>query len=103
MHDRRHLAAEVADRLFRAEFAIDTALVRAAELVGALPAARRRGRIAATVGQPAIDGAAEAVAALGRARAALVAAHDELASTHRRLGLGRFASGPAHEKPPVEP
>lgn len=99
MHDRRDLAAEVAATLFRAELAVDAALRRTAALAGALPAARRRGRIAATVGQPAIDGAAEAVVALTRARAALVAAHEDLAAVHRRLGLGVFASGPIHDKP----
>jgi len=103
MHDRRDLAAEVAATLFRAEFAVDAALRRTAALAGALPAARRRGRIAATVGQPAIDGVAEAVVALSRARAALVAAHEDLAVVHRRLGLGTFGSGPGHEKPPDEP
>ena len=102
MHDRYDLAAEVADTLYRAEFAVDGALSRTAALLGALPAARRRGRLAATVGQPAIDGAAEAVAALARARAALAAAHEDLAAVHRRLGLGTFASGPWHDKPPEE-
>ena len=98
MLERREAAARVAEKLFRAEAAIDTALARTAELVSALPLMRLRTRLAATVGQSAVEGAAMTVAALSQARASIVATHDELAGAHRRIGLGRFAAGPIQEK-----
>lgn len=98
MLERRNAAAEVAQKLFEAEAAIDAALARTAELVGALPTMRLQTRLAATVGQSAVEGAARTVAALSEARASIVLTHDELAGAHRRLGLGRFAAGPIQEK-----
>lgn len=99
MSDRHMVAAEVADKLFEAEQAIDEALTKTAALMGCLPAARLRARLAATVGQSALDGAVSTASLLSEARRALVTTHEELASTHRRIGLGRFASGPGLEKP----
>ena len=98
MLERREAAAKVAEKLFKAEAAIDAALARTAELVSALPSVRRRTRLAATIGQAAVEGAAKTVVALSEARASIVLTHDELAGAHRRIGLGRFAAGPIQEK-----
>lgn len=102
MLERRQAAGEVAQKLFEAELAIDQALTKTAELVGILPAARLKANLAATIGQPAVDGATGAVAALSQARRSIVVTHEELAAAHRRIGLGRFASGSGLEKPEDE-
>lgn len=99
MSERQEIAADVAAALFEAELAIDQALSKTAELISILPTARLRARLAATVGQSAVDGAAGAVTALSQARRSIVTTHEELAAAHRRIGLGRFASGPGLEKP----
>ena len=99
MSERQEIAADVAEKLFEAELAIDQALSTTAELVSLLPNARLRARLAASVGQPALEGAAGAVTALSEARRSIVVTHEELAAAHRRIGLGRFASGPGLEKP----
>ncbi|MDO1560097.1 hypothetical protein Q0812_11730 [Brevundimonas sp. 2R-24] len=99
MSERHEIAADVAEKLFEAELAIDQALSKTAELASLLPRARLRARLAACVGQPAFDGAAGAINSLSEARRSIVVTHEELAAAHRRIGLGRFASGPGLEKP----
>ena len=105
MLERQDAAAEVAEKLFAAEAAIDAAVSATAELLGELPRARKRAGLAATVGQPVIENAAAALLALTNARAEVVSMHEALATIHRRAGWGSFAIGPMNEKddqpPPV--
>lgn len=98
MLERREAAARVAEKLFRAEVSIDLAIAAVAELLGELPTARMAAGVSAMVGQPAFDHAARSLASLSGARAAMIAVHEELSSTHRRIGLGTFAAGPFQEK-----
>lgn len=75
---RREIAQGVAERLFAVESAIDTAVVRAAELAAAMPQARTDARLPAAIGQEAMGQAADAVAALVVARGHIVQAHQSL-------------------------
>jgi hypothetical protein len=91
---RRRLGADLAERLWSAEQAVDAALGEAAALIALLPQARRQAALAATVAQPAFSAAADSVAALAKARGDLVEAHRTLAALARRLGLDALAAGP---------
>jgi hypothetical protein len=93
LNDRITAAKDVASALFALETAIDEALVCAAALTIALPAARTRARLSATVGHQATILTGEAMSALLEARSNAVAAHGSLADVRDELGLKTFASG----------
>lgn len=95
---RRELAQEVADRLFAAEHAIDTAIARTAELTGFIPAVRSEAGLACEVGQEALEYAAESFSALIKARAQIIASHRELNATKDQIGLRTQSWGAPHEK-----
>lgn len=101
LKQRRDAAQQVAERLFAAEKAIDTALRCAAELNATIPVARTDANLSATVGQDAIESAAEAFASLVQARRRMVEAHHRLDETKTRIGLRTVAIGGGMEKPAV--
>ena len=98
LRQRREAAQQVADRLFAAEKAIDAALTCAAELNATMPVARTDANLAATVGQDALERAAEAFASLVQARRQIVEAHQRLDETKTRIGLRTIAIGGGMEK-----
>lgn len=99
---RQEVAQKVADRLFAVENAIDVALTRAAELTAAMPAARTEARLPATVGQTALDRAAEAFSALVEARRRIVETHAQLDQARLQIGLREVDAGDTEPKlPPV--
>jgi len=91
---------KVAQSLWAAEDAIDTALAKAAALTGALVSARTEANLSAIVGQDAFEVSASAFAALVRARADIVEAHKRLSETKVQVGLRTLAIGDEPTKPP---
>lgn len=83
----------VAEKLFALESALDDALQCAGELSAILPAARKRAKLSACVGQDAFTCASTTMNALVTARASLVEAHYNLADVHEQIGLKTFATG----------
>jgi hypothetical protein len=100
MSNRRlEIAHQVADQLFAAEAAIDTALAQTATLAGLMPAIRADARLSALMGQGAIERAIEAISALGQARRSIVETHKQLSITQKQMGLGTVAFGGLVDKP----
>ena len=93
LNDRITAAKDVAAKLFALEAAIDDALVCAAAMTIAMPAARTRAKVSATVGHEATMLTGEVLAALLIARTKIVAAHGSLADVRDEMGLKMFASG----------
>jgi hypothetical protein len=90
-----HIAAirGVTTKLHAAEEAIDLAIIKLAELNVELPTARINAKLSATVGQPAFDNLAGALASLMQSRHQTVKAHESLAETQQAMGLGAMAMG----------
>lgn len=101
LKSRRDAAQRVATKLFATEAAIDQALISAAALNAAMPAARVDARLSAVVGQDALDRAAEAYACLMEARRKIVAAHKELDETKTQIGLRTISFGDVLDKPAI--
>lgn len=100
MSNRRlEIGRQVADQLFAAEAAIDTALAQTAALAGLMPAIRADAHLSALMGQGAIERAIEAISALGQARRSIVEAHKQLTITQKQIGLGTVNFGGWADKP----
>ena len=87
--NRRIVAQRLAGQLFSTEEAVDNSLALLGELIAAMPRARLEARLAAAVGQDALDLVLEAARGLAGARKSLIAAHGALASAAAEVGLGR--------------
>ncbi len=87
------VAQRVANKLFAAENSIDGALVEANELMADMLRARRDLDLSATLGDAAVAKVVNAIAALGEARSAMVAAHVELEDTKLRMGIRTKMAG----------
>jgi hypothetical protein len=90
---RRIVAHQVADQLFAAEAAIDSALSAVASLTAMLPNARIDANLSAVVGQNVIDRTTETIVALAEARRGIVETHRELHEVQHQIGLGALALG----------
>lgn len=90
---KTEVIASVADDLYATERAVDAAIAQATTLVQAMIGSRAALNVSACAGAEAQTKALEAIAALGEARQAVVACHEQLAKDHRRLGYGVFAVG----------
>lgn len=99
--DRTEVIAGVASELYATENAVDIAIAQATSLVQAMIAGRSTLSVSAIAGSGSQAKAMEAIAALGVAREAIVAAHQEMARDHRRMGWGVYAAGPMNK--PDEP
>ncbi len=100
---KTEVIASVAGDLNSAEQAVDAAITRATILVQSMIGSRAALNISPVAGADAQAKALEVIAALGVARQAMVACHDELAKDHRRLGYGVYAEGfgDKGQKPPT--
>ncbi|WP_438853129.1 hypothetical protein [Brevundimonas nasdae] len=90
---RIEVATQLADHLFEAEEAIETAFIKIGALAQGLAEARMRSGMAATVGQAAFDSAVKSLDGQAQSRAAMVALHEELAriqavSPYRAVAIG---------------
>ena len=98
--DKAQVIASLAGDLKATEQSVDEAITRATTLVQAMIGARSALGVSAVVGSDSQTRALEAIAALGAARQAMVACHEELAKDHRRMGYGVYAD--FDDKPPRE-
>jgi hypothetical protein len=89
--DKAQVIASVAGDLNATEQSVDAAIARATTLVQSMIGAREALNLSPVLGAEAQAKALEAIAALGAARQAAVACHEELAKDHRRLGYGVYA------------
>ena len=89
--DKTQVIASVAGDLNATEQSVDAAIAHATTLVQSMIGSRSALNLSPVVGADAQAKALEAVAALGAARQAMVACHEELAKDHRRLGYGVYA------------
>ena len=87
------VAQRVATKLFATENAVDAALAEASELMADMLRARKDLGLAATFGDGAASKLVEAIAALGQARTAMVAAHGELNDAKLRIGVRTKLAG----------
>lgn len=103
--DKDQVITSVAGDLSATEQAVDAAITRATTLVQSMIGSRSALGLSPIVGADSQAKALEAIAALGAARQAVVACHQELAKDHRRLGYGVYAHGmdkyPEGDKPPT--
>jgi len=105
--DRSDIVASVAGDLNATEQAVDAAIARATSLVQSMIGGRTALALSPVVGTSSQAKAMEAIAALGVAREAIIAAHTEMAKDHRRMGWGTYAIGqmdkyPEGQQPGVE-
>ena len=89
--DKAQVIASVAGDLYATEQSVDEAIARATTLVQSMIGSRTALNVSPVMGADAQAKAMEAIAALGAARLAVVACHEELAKDHRRMGWGTFA------------
>jgi hypothetical protein len=85
--EKAFVVQRVASKLFATENAVEAAMLEAAELMADMLKARKDLGVSAVVGDKANIKLVEAVAALGEARASMVAMHAELAEVKLRLGV----------------
>lgn len=90
---RQAIARTVAQRLFAAEEALDLAAARIAELSASLPLARLDARLAATIGQDAVQSSASAMILVAETREKIVATHLHLKKASDDIGLRETSYG----------
>jgi hypothetical protein len=91
-----------AEKLMRAEAAIDAALRETAELMGLLPALRLETKLSAVLGQEAVANLGETLAHIVSARRTIIETHSALAAVRSQIGCGAMAGGDL-PKGPEEP
>lgn len=81
------VAQRIANKLHATEASVDAAMVEAAELMNEMVKARQELKLSATFGHEATAKMVEAIQALGEARAAMMAVHEEANEAQLRLGI----------------
>jgi len=99
---RTEAARAGAEKLMRAEAAIDAALRETAELMGLLPSLRLEAKLSAVIGQEAVANLGETLAHIVSARRTIIETHSALATVRSQIGCGALAIGdmPKTEEPP---
>ena len=100
LKQRRKAADQVAEHLFAAEAAIDSALNKTAALAAAIPVARADARLSALYCQEALERISLTLLAIAQARRGIVETHKELAVVKGQIGLGAVSFGGV-DKPPA--
>jgi hypothetical protein len=90
---RTEAARAGAEKLMRAEAAIDAALRETAELMGLLPSLRLETRLSAVLGQDAVANLGETLAHIVSARRTIIEAHGALNTVRTQMGCGALAMG----------
>lgn len=98
--ERALVAQQVANKLFATENAIDKAIAEASALVAELVTARQELGVSAVFADESFTKATVAIAALGQARTAMVAAHHDLNDAKLRVGIRTTMVG-FSPKPPA--
>ena len=88
----------VAAKLFATEEAIDTAMVRASQLLESMVEGRKALKLSAVAAEAAQSRVAESIGAMAEARRAVMAAHSSLQNLQRKMGIDDAETGPL-EKP----
>lgn len=101
MMDNTEVVAGIAGELNETERAVDLAIAHATGMVQAMIAGRTALNLSPVAAAESQARAMEAITALGVARNAVVACHEEMAKDHRRMGWGAYAIG-FMDKPPEE-
>lgn len=96
--DKIEVMRTVVEDLYATERSIDDAIAQSTDFIATMIQSRRDVNLSAVVGAEAQAKMIEAVASLGAARSAVVAAHADLAKVQRQVGLGHVATGPV-DKP----
>ena len=96
--DKMEIMRTVVEDLYATERSIDDAIAQSTDFIATMIQSRRDVNLSAVVGAEAQAKMIEAVAALGEARSAVVAAHADLTKVQRQVGLGHVATGPV-DKP----
>lgn len=91
---RATFGQDLARRLHSTEHALDHALSEAALLVSSMTAGRMDNRISAVVGQEALANILQAMATVGVARGAVVAAHHQMKADAERMRIEWRLAGP---------
>lgn len=99
--DNSEVVAGIAGELNETERAVDQAIAHATGMVQAMIAGRTALNLSPVAAAESQARAMEAITALGVARNAVVACHEEMAKDHRRMGWGAYAIG-FLDKPPEE-
>lgn len=101
--DKIEAGKNIARELWATEHALDAAIAQASGLVSTMIESRRELKLSAVVGAEAQAKVMEAIAALGQARAAVVAAHGDLSVVQRQMRVPSTAFGPPEDeyKPPA--
>ncbi|KRA64652.1 hypothetical protein ASD89_21430 [Caulobacter sp. Root656] len=90
---RTEAARAGAEKLMRAEAAIDAALRETAELMGLLPTLRLETKLSAVLGQQAVANLGETLAHIVSARRTIIETHSALAVVRTQIGCGHLAIG----------
>ncbi|WP_165183901.1 hypothetical protein [Caulobacter soli] len=90
---RTEAARAGAEKLMRAEAAIDAALRETAELMGLLPSLRLESKLSAVLGQEAVANLGETLAHIVSARRTIIETHSALATVRTQIGCGALAVG----------
>ncbi|MFZ0268224.1 hypothetical protein [Caulobacter sp.] len=98
---RTEAARAGAEKLARAEAAIDAALRETAELMGLLPSLRLETRLSAVIGQEAVANLGETLAHIVSARRTIIETHSALATVRSQIGCGALAMGDLDKGPEV--
>jgi histidyl-tRNA synthetase len=99
LKDRRNAAQSVAEALFAAEKAIDTAIASTAALATLMPAQREAANLSVMIGQDALLSAIETLRALGQARQNIIETHQGLGKVQHDIGLSAVSFGGGGIKP----
>ncbi len=91
-------AARIARQLQETEAAMDQSILRANALVTAMIEARIEGKLAAEVGQDALDNIVRGLKAMTEARGAIARGHSDLAKVADGLAIEWRLDGPLEEK-----
>jgi len=91
-------AARIARQLQETEAAMDQSILRANALVTAMIEARIEGKLAAEVGQDALDNIVSGLKAMTEARGAIARGHGDLAKVADGLAIEWRLDGPLEEK-----
>ena len=97
--ERNEAADTVAEALWSAERALDSAFAELAGLLGVVTRSRTDAKLAMMVGQDAVNEIAAAIPEMTVVRDRLIDAHRKLDRWQKRLGVQVRASG-GQEKPP---
>jgi hypothetical protein len=90
---RTEAARAGAEKLMRAEAAIDAALRETAELMGLLPTLRLETKLSAVLGQEALTNLGETLTHIVSARRTIIETHSALATVRSQIGCGAMAMG----------